>query len=202
MLLKIGNLDIVNGGNPPTKENVRLFLYRAIEKSEAIGLNLFVTGRVITDWKITYDFDITLIGEVKDYDKLEELFFDLYDYAFNKLNLNIDLRWTSELDNVELNDEKEIQFKNVDYIIFGYWEKQYSNKETSSIFDYSIHNQILRKGIFIPVSKWLVKSNYLKKELKYALWKPHQIEQIKTYSRFLSVPALEFLMNIDEYFKE
>ena len=202
MLLKIGNLDIVNGGNPPIKENVRLFLYRAIEKSEAIGLNLFVTGRVITDWKITYDFDVTLVGEVKDYDKLEELFFDLYDYAFNKINLNIDLRWTSELAIVELDDAGEIKFKNVDFIIFGYWEKQYSNRETPSVFDYSMHNQILGKGIFLPVSKWLAKSNYLKKDLKYALSKPYQIEQIKTYNRFLSVPALEFLMNIDEYFKE
>jgi hypothetical protein len=49
------------------------------------------------------------------------------------------------------------------------------------------------------VSEWLVQSNY---QNKHPLSKPHQIAQVKQHGGFQSVPAREFLQNIDQYFQE
>jgi hypothetical protein len=194
MLLKVGNLKINNEGNSPNKENVKIFLHYAIEKVENIGLSSFVWGRVLTDWKLSKDFDYVVTGNISDYDKLENLFFDLYDYAYNKINLKLDFQWLSNLNIVEINDMSEINYKDVDYIIEKYFERKINDR--ISFFN-SSNNEI-----YTSVSKWLVKSNKNKNKIKSWERKQHQEESIRKHNGYLNVPALEFLTNIDDYFKE
>jgi hypothetical protein len=195
MLLQIGNLKIENQGNPPNIFNVKNFLEYSIEKVEAIGLNSFIWGRVLTDWKITKDFDYVLNGNISDYDKLEKVFFDLCDYAYNKVNLKLDLKWLSSLDIVKIDNENEINFNDVDFIIERCRKKKIEEKILT--LNYNINT--------IPVSKWLVKSNYKFSTKNSTIpWtnKPHHIEHVKKHNGFLNVPAKDFLMSIDDYFKE
>ena len=192
----LGNLEIKNEGNKPDKNNVRAFLDYAIGKVEDIELDAIVWGKTLTNWKEAKDFDFTLTGKIINYNKLENLFFDLNNYAFNVINLKLDLQWISNTNIVKINENNKIVFNDVEYIVFGYWSKN------NIIFRYFAHNITVNDNFYTPVSQWLVKSNFNKLTSKPWLNKPHQEKQIKENGKFLSVSAKDFLIAIDDYFKE
>jgi hypothetical protein len=196
----LGDLEIKNKGDKPTKYIVKNFLDYSLEKIKAINLEAHVHGSVLTDWKSANDFDFRLTGKITDYDQLENLLFDLNDYAFNKINLKLDLKWSSDTDIVKIDENNEIVFNDVEYIMFGYRLRVINNKK--SLFDYSIHNKVVNHEFYKPVSRWLIKSNYNKLTIRSWLNKSNQEEEIRKHGKFLFIPARTFLTSIDEYFRE
>ena len=154
---------------------------------EQEGYQANVLGRTLYDAKNTVDFDLALTGTITDYDKLEQLFFDLYSYGYLEARIILDLKWLSDLRICELNNNGEPVFRNVDKIIIRYCRLLTDKVDRINEYGYPK---------WTGVSEWLVKSNYKDTE---PLSKPHQIAHVKQHGGFQSVIAGEFLKNIDLY---
>jgi len=200
----LGNLKILNKGNKPNRTNVKQFLDYSLVKIKSINLDANVHGRVLNDWKITNDFDLRLTGNIVDYDQVENLFFDLFDFAFNKINLKLDLKWVSNSGIVRINEQDEIVYNDVEYITIGYWTKtEQNNAHIKKItFSYDTYNKLVNYDFYTPVSQWLVKSNYVKLTVNAWLYKIHQEEEIRKHGKYMFISAEEFLTHIDDYFRE
>jgi hypothetical protein len=183
----VGKVKFTQGGQAPSKNNVKTFLEGALPMIERQGYQANVWGRTLYDAKNTVDFDLALTGTITDYNALEQLFYDLFSYGYLEARIILDLKWLSDMRICELNSNGEPVFQNVDKIIIRYCRL--------------LTDKVNRKDEYVypkwtRVSEWLVKSNYKDSE---PLSKPHQIAHVKQHGRFQSVPAREFLKNIDLY---
>lgn len=183
----VGKVKFTQGGQKPSKHNVKTFLEGVMPMIEQEGYQANVLGRTLYDAKNTVDFDLALTGTITDYDKLEQLFFDLYSYGYHSAKIILDLKWLSDLHTCELNSNKDPVHRDVDQIIIRYF--CLLTDKVHRINEYGYPD-------WTRVSEWLVKSNY---KDAGPLRKPHQIAHVKQHGGFKSVTAGEFLKNIDLY---
>ena len=186
----VGKIKFTKRGYKPSKDNVKIFLEGVLPMIEQQGYQANILGRVLYDWTKTNDFDLALTGTITDYDKLEQLFFDLYSYSYNTAGIMLDLKWISDTNTCELDSNFEPVHRDVDEIIIRYF--------------HLLTDTINRTNEYLPpswtkVSEWLVKGNC---QNNRPLVKLHHIEHVKQHGGFQSVTAREFLQNIDQYFKE
>ena len=184
---QVGKIVFTQGGYRPNKKNVTTFLEGVLPIIEKEGYQAYIIGNVLSNAKNTVDFDMALTGKITDYNKLEQLFYDLYSYGYLTAKIILDLKWLADINVVKLDSAGEIQFNHVDYIMIKYFRL--------------ITNDIDRvdqrtSAKFTPVTEWLVMGN---QKNNAPLTKLNQIEEVKKYGSFLHVPAREFLQDIDKY---
>jgi len=184
---QVGKIVFTQGGYRPNKKNVTTFLEGVLPIIEKEGYQAYIIGRVLSNAKNTIDFDMALTGKITDYNKLEQLFYDLYSYGYLTAKIILDLKWLADINVVELDSAGQIQFNDVDYVMIKYFRLI-----TDDIYRV---DQVTSKK-HTPVTEWLVMRN---QKDNPPLAKPHQIEEVKKYGSFLHVPAREFLQDIDKY---
>lgn len=138
--------------------------------AKSLGYDSWVAGRSAYDIDKANDFDYWITGPY-DLKKLDLLFDDFYRHAYYNVSLYLDMKWVSTTNvvsydnNIIKNDALMIQanpFQTGEYSI-----------------DFS------SKPFYSKISENLVMINQINKDIS----KPHHIEHLKQYKKFLVVPA-------------
>ena len=187
---QIGPLVFTVPPNPPARNSIQQFLNIALPIINQHGYQSWIHGRTLYDYKNTLDFDMALTGPATNIDQLEQLFLQLYHIAWNACQIALDLKWLSDTNTCELDENQEPEHRAVDSYLFGYYRVEN---------DKGIREDILEPPRYTPVSKYLVKLHYADRR---PISKPHHIAEVKRHGQFQFVPAQDFLSNIDQYFQE
>jgi hypothetical protein len=184
---QVGKLIFTQSGSKPNKKNVTTFLEGTLPLIEQQGYQAHVIGKVLSNAADTVDFDMALTGKITNYDKLEQLFYDLYSYGYNTAKIILDLSWKSSLNRFRLDANGILQQQPVEFITIKYF--RLITDTIDRVNEYTSPK-------YKPVSEWLVMGNYINQPMPTKL---NQIEEIKKYGDFQHVDAREFLQNIDKY---
>lgn len=95
--------------------------------------NLYLMGGTLIDLNATWDVDICMTGEIKDYKVFESHLNTMYDIALNQFQLLIDVQWN--LDKPKLVSYQELMSGNlvlskIKFVKLGYIKKQINGQVT------------------------------------------------------------------------
>ena len=187
---KVGNRSYTKPAKRPYRKNITTFLDLALPLIAAENYSAVVIGRVLYDIKETKDFDFWLQGPVSDYKRLEELLLNLYDIAYNQAALMLDVKWAAVPWSIYNDPQRGVVNSDAESISINYYEL---DNPTGKSWKEDRRNDTN----YLQVSDWLIKGNF--KNIPDEKMKPHQIEYAKKFGHAKSVPAEEFLQNLDHY---
>jgi len=175
----------------PTYSKVKEFLLEIQNTSDIMkDYDLYLLGGVLWDFNTTWDVDINLIGNPTSYLVLEDHMHYMYDVAFNKYNLLIDVNWVNTKREDIIYTPNYIFSNDNEFLSIGYIKKQIGN-EFKELNLNDMPNYTL-------CGDYLVKGNW-----KYTPFRESFIEKIKNNPNpitKITFPVKEFLENDEEYF--
>jgi len=175
----------------PTYSKVKEFLFEIQNTSDIMkDYDLYLLGGVLWDFNTTWDVDINLIGNPISYIVLEDYMHYMYDVAFNKYNLLLDIAWANT------KPEDIIYTPNYDFTLdneflgIGYFKKQIGEEfEEANLSD---------RPNYTLCGDYLVKGNWKHKPMKESF-----IEKVKNNPNPITKTIFsvkEFLETDEEYF--
>ena len=114
--------------NRPSYNHLKDFLITIRNESNFLNeYKVYLMGGVLYDFNSTWDVDFCVTGDVSDVNQLEEYMNYMYDIAFNKFGLLIDIQWLEkvlpEISYEEITSENYVHHK-IMYRKIGYTKKQ------------------------------------------------------------------------------
>ena len=175
----------------PTYSRIKEFLFEIQNTSEIMkDYDLYLLGGVLWDFNNTWDVDINLMGNPTSYIVLEDYMHYMYDIAFNKYNILIDISWVNtKPEDIIYTSDLNFSYDN-DFLRIGYVRKQIG--EEYEELDLRTNPSFSTQG------DYLIKGNF-----KNINFKESFINKIKTTSNSIiktTFPVKEFLENDEEYF--
>jgi hypothetical protein len=175
----------------PTYSKVKEFLFEIQNTSEIMkDYDLHLLGGVLWDFNTTWDVDISMMGNPSSYIVLEDYMHYMYDIAFNKYNLLVDIAWVNtKPEDIIYTPDYSFILDN-DFLKIGYAKKQIGDEfeeiDLSNRPNYTLYGDYLIKGNF-----------------KNSIWKESFINKVKNNPNPITkvtFPVKEFLENDEEYF--
>jgi|LakMenEpi03Aug12_release.lakeMendotaPanAssembly.Ray.scaffolds.fasta_scaffold303546_2 hypothetical protein len=175
----------------PTYSKLKEFLLEIKNDSEIMkDYDLYLVGDVLWNFNNTEDIDIIIIGNPTSYIVLEDYMHYMYDIAFNKYNILIDISWVNtKPEDIIYTSDLNFSYDN-DFLRIGYVRKQIG--EEYEELDLRTNPSFSTQG------DYLIKGNF-----KNINFKESFINKIKTTSNSIiktTFPVKEFLENDEEYF--
>lgn len=174
----------------PTYSKVKEFLLEIQNTSDIMkDYDLYLAGGVLWDFNKTWDVDINLIGN-PSYTVLEDYMHYMYDIAFNKYNLLVDIVWiNTKPEDIIYTPDYPFILDN-EFLSIGYAKKQIGDEfEEINLSD---------KPNYILCGDYLVKGNWKHKPMKESF-----VNKVKNNPNSISkvtFPVKEFLENNEDYF--
>jgi hypothetical protein len=175
----------------PTYSKVKEFLSEIQNTSDIMkDYDLYLLGGVLWDFNNTWDVNINLIGNPTSYIVLEDYMHYMYDVAFNKYDLLVDIIWTNtKPEDIIYTLDYSFIFDN-EFLSIGYVKKTIGDK----FEEIDLRNNHL----YSVQGDYLVKGNWKHKPFKESF-----IEKIKNNPNPITkiiFPVKEFLENDEDYF--
>lgn len=175
----------------PTYSKVKEFLFEIQNTSEIMkDYNLHLLGGVLWDFNTTWDVDISMMGNPSSYIVLEDYMHYMYDIAFNKYNLLVDIAWVNtKPEDIIYTPDYSFILDN-DFLKIGYAKKQ--------IGDEFEEIDLSNRPNYTLCGDYLIKGNF-----KNSIWKESFINKVKNNPNPITkvtFPVKEFLENDEEYF--
>lgn len=175
----------------PTYSKLKDFLIEINNTSDIMkDYDLYLIGEVLWTFNNTWDVSIIMVGNPSSYVVLEDYMHYMYDIAFNKFNILIDVSWVNTKPE-DIIYTPDYSFTNDnEFLKIGYTKKQIGEE-----FDEINLNSQLN---YILCGDYLVKGNFKNKPIKESF-----IEKVKTNPNpitKLTFSVKEFLENNEEYF--
>lgn len=88
---------------------------------------LYLMGGVLLDFNSTWDVDICIVGEIKDYEVFEEYLHTMYEIALNRFQILIDIQWNKEKPRLVSYEELmsgKLVLNKIKFVKLGYVKKQ------------------------------------------------------------------------------
>lgn len=179
----------------PTYAKLRSFLEDIISTTDILDhYQLYLMGGILYSYWGTWDVDICLTGEIRDYRRLEMYMDLMYDISLNQYEMLIDAQWLEiPLPQVSFQELISPNFKNytLEYVKTTYIIKQIG--EEKSFFDLRNRNDVK------VLTEFLVKG----KHGEYPITKQKLVDRILGYPDKLlrsNMNVVEFLDNNEDYF--
>jgi hypothetical protein len=175
----------------PTYSKVKEFLFEIQNTSEIMkDYDLHLLGGVLWDFNTTWDVDISMIDNPSSYIVLEDYMHYMYDIAFNKYNLLVDIAWVNtKPEDIIYTPDYSFILDN-DFLKIGYAKKQ--------IGDEFEEIDLSNRPNYTLCGDYLIKGNF-----KNSIWKESFINKVKNNPNpitKITFPVKEFLENDEEYF--
>jgi hypothetical protein len=175
----------------PTYSKVKEFLFEIQNTSEIMkDYDLHLLGGVLWDFNTTWDVDISMMGNPSSYIVLEDYMHYMYDIAFNKYNLLVDIAWVNtKPEDIIYTPDYSFILDN-DFLKIGYAKKQ--------IGDEFEEIDLSNRPNYTLCGDYLIKGNF-----KNSIWKESFINKVKNNPNpitKITFPVKEFLENDEEYF--
>jgi len=175
----------------PTYSKVKEFLLEIQNTSDIMkDYDLYLLGGVLWDFNNTWDVDINLIGNPTSYIVLEDYMHYMYDIAFNKYNLLIDVAWVNtKPKDIIYTPDYDFTLDN-EFLNIGYIKKQIGDEFEEINFS--------NEPNYTLYGDYLVKGNWKHKSIKESF-----IEKVKNNPNpvtKVTFPVKEFLENNEDYF--
>lgn len=179
----------------PSYFKIRKFLEKITEETDILSdYEVYLMGGVLFSFVDTWDVDICIVGEIKDYLKLEKYMDTMYDISLNEFQMLIDVQWLeAPLPEVSYQELISPLFKNYNlkFVKTTYIIKQIG--ENKSFFDLrnrediNVMTEFLVQGIHdeYPKTKQKLVDRILKSPNK----------KLKSYMNII-----DFLNNDENYF--
>jgi hypothetical protein len=175
----------------PTYSKVKEFLFEIQNTSEIMkDYDLYLLGGILWDFNKTWDVDINLIGNPTSYIVLEDYMHYMYDVAFNKYNLLLDIAWANtKPEDIIYTPDYDFTLDN-EFLSVGYAKKTIGDEfEEVNLSD---------RPNYTLCGDYLVKGNWKHKPMKESF-----IEKVKNNPNPITkvtFPVKEFLETDEEYF--
>jgi hypothetical protein len=175
----------------PTYSKVKEFLLEIQNTSDIMkDYDLDLLGGILWDFNKTWDVDINMIGNPTSYIVLEDYMNYMYDIAFNKYNLLIDITWVSTKPEDIIYTPDYSFTSDSEFMKIGYCRKQIGNE----VGEVNLSNE----PNYILCGDYLVKGNWKDKIVKESF--VNKVKNNKNPITKVTFPVKEFLENDEDYF--